>query len=266
MNFEDKWKFYRDHANKAVKERLPRPEYSTDRLTEAMEYVTMNGGKRLRAILVYFTGEMLGAQRKYLNAPAAAVEFIHAYSLVHDDLPAMDDDDMRRGQPACHIYYDEATAILTGDALQARAFEIIAIDEALAEIPDAQRSMIASLAYHIGPSGMVGGQILDLFHKSDIVLTNKLKTAALFKASMRLGALASRTADENLLTVLDQYAENLGLSFQFIDDMLDDDEPNDDLRKLALKHCDNAKSLLGKLHYNTVNLVEIADFVVNRRY
>src|ERR1700683_1234274 len=152
---------YRSRIERVLDESLALPDPGTARLREAMRYSALGGGKRLRPLLVYVTGESLGAPLEQLDAPAAAVELIHVYSLVHDDLPAMDDDDLRRGRPTCHRAYDEATAILVGDALQALAFSVLATDVASGVAP-ARLIMVRLLARASGTSGMAGGQAIDL--------------------------------------------------------------------------------------------------------
>ncbi|RCN57207.1 geranyl transferase [Acidiferrobacter thiooxydans] len=190
-------------------------------LHEAMRYATLGGGKRLRACLVYATGEALGAAPEALDPPAAAVELIHAYSLVHDDLPCMDDDDMRRGRPSCHKAFGEATALLAGDALQTQAFAVLAAAETLS--PQARIRMVEELARASGSLGMAGGQALDL--KAGPVATIEVleerhsrKTGALMHAAVRLGALA---ATPEIPPALDDYGRALGLAFQIADDLLD---------------------------------------------
>lgn len=194
-------------------------------LADAMRYAALGGGKRLRAALVYTAGEAVGAEPDALDAPAVAVELIHAYSLVHDDLPAMDDDDLRRGKPTCHRVYGEATAILAGDALQSLAFEVLATADALA--PAARLAMVRELAVAGGVRGMVGGQALDLAAEgrqlsvAELETVHRGKTGALIAASVRIGALAALAADEPLLEALTDYGQALGLCFQIQDDILD---------------------------------------------
>ncbi len=195
------------------------------RLHEAMRYATLNGGKRIRACLVYATGEALGVEDVRLDAPACAVELIHSYSLVHDDLPSMDNDDLRRGKPACHKAYDEATALLVGDALQTLAFQILAEDTRLA--PQSRLQMIAQLAQASGSQGMAGGQAIDLEAVAKSLTLTELedmhrrKTGALICASVLLGALARADAEPQVLEDLTTYARCIGLAFQIMDDVLD---------------------------------------------
>ncbi|WP_370629069.1 (2E,6E)-farnesyl diphosphate synthase [Chromohalobacter israelensis] len=191
-------------------------------LDAAMRYSVLGGGKRLRPILVYAAGHALGAEDKALDAPAAAVELIHAYSLVHDDLPAMDDDDMRRGRPTVHRAYSEAMAILAGDALQTLAFEV------LAETRHPRLgAMVRALANASGREGMAAGQALDLsavggrLDVDALATMHGYKTGALIRAAVRLGALAAADEDDPRVAALDTYAAAIGLAFQIQDDILD---------------------------------------------
>ena len=202
---------------------LPSPDAAPQRLHAAMQHAVLNGGKRIRPMLVYATGHALGAQRVALDAAAAAVELIHCYSLVHDDLPAMDDDALRRGQPTVHVAFDEATAILAGDALQTLAFGVLAD----APLPAAQRvAMLAELARASGVAGMCGGQALDIAATGTAITLQELerlhalKTGALLRCAVRLGAVAA-AANAQQCIALDCYAEALGLAFQIRDDLLD---------------------------------------------
>ncbi len=200
------------------------PEQSNP-LIQAMRHGALLGGKRARPFLVYSVGEMLGTDLSLLDAPAAAIECVHAYSLIHDDLPAMDDDALRRGQPTCHKAFDEATAILAGDALQTLAFEILANGEMH---PDAKRiEMVAALAKAAGASGMCLGQALDLSAEGRLVPLEELekihvnKTGALIRCAVQLGALASGNIDPVVTSHLDRFAYAIGLAFQVQDDILD---------------------------------------------
>ncbi len=214
-------------VERALDERLPRATMPPRRLHEAMRYATLNGGKRLRAALVYAAGLALGVREEVLDAPACAIEIVHAYSLVHDDLPCMDDDDLRRGQPSCHRAYDEGTALLVGDALQTLAFEILSSDPALAVPPARRLEMIAALARAAGSHGMAGGQAMDLAAVGTTLTLPQLedmhrrKTGALIRAAVRLGVLASGCEDPTRITALDDYARAVGLAFQIADDILD---------------------------------------------
>ena len=219
-----------DHA-------LASPDLAPQRLHAAMRHAVLNGGKRMRPMLVYASGIAMGAAEENLDAAAVAVELIHCYSLVHDDLPAMDDDSLRRGQPTVHVAFDEATAILAGDALQSLAFEVLAS----APLGAARRiAMVAELARATGTSGMCGGQALDIdatgemVSLADLERLHALKTGALLRASIRLGALAAG-ADEECLSALDRFADALGLAFQIRDDLLDVEGDSASLGKTAGK-------------------------------
>ena len=218
---------YRARIEKVLDQCLALPDPGTARLREAMRYSALGGGKRLRPTLVYLTGESLGADLEDLDAPAAAVELIHVYSLVHDDLPAMDDDDLRRGRPTCHRAYDEATAILVGDALQALAFAVLANDS-IGTLPPASRlAMIRVLARATGTSGMAGGQAVDLAAVGQSLTVDAIenmhrrKTGALIEGSVLLGALAAGVAEGPRLEALKRFGAEIGLAFQIQDDILD---------------------------------------------
>lgn len=207
-------------------ELLPEPgEGQGGRLYEAMRYSVLSEGKRLRPFLTVTSANLFGVSEESSLQTAAAIEFIHAYSLIHDDLPAMDDDDMRRGQPSCHKKFDEATAILAGDALLTYAFEVLA-DESTHHSNSVRAELVRSVARAVGPRGMVGGQMLDL--KSDdgnisipeIIHLQRMKTGALFAVSCEAGAILGKAA-RNLRNALRGYAHDLGLSFQITDDLLD---------------------------------------------
>lgn len=266
-------------------------------LVDAMRYGAVLGGKRMRPYLVYATGQLFGLDLKNLDAPAAAVECIHAYSLIHDDLPAMDDDDLRRGQPTCHIKFGEANAILAGDALQTLAFSILADGE----MPDVslkdRLSMVSELATASGASGMCGGQALDLAAEGQQINLDALekihrhKTGALIRAAVRMGALAAGNTGRAVLPILDTYAQAIGLAFQVQDDILDVIGDTATLGKRqgadqqlskstypALLGLDGAKAKamdlfqeavsaldqLAALSYNTAPLLALASFVIER--
>lgn len=218
---------YQQQVNAALTRFIAPLPFQSSPLVNAMHYGALLGGKRLRPFLVYATGEMLRADPASLDAPAAAVECIHAYSLIHDDLPAMDDDALRRGQPTCHIKYGEDTAILAGDALQTLAFSILT-DEAMPGVSAEYRlRMISELANASGVAGMCGGQALDLAAEGKSVDLDKLeqihrhKTGALIRSAVRLGAFTAGDAGREALPLLDRYAEAIGLAFQVQDDILD---------------------------------------------
>jgi len=219
---------------------------ATPRLLEAMRYSTLAGGKRVRPILVYATGEALGASLEVLDAAAAAVELIHVYSLVHDDLPAMDNDDLRRGRPTCHRAFDEATAILVGDALQARAFEVLA--NGPASIPASARiEMLRVLADAIGTRGMAGGQAIDLesvkqlLGKPELERMHRQKTGALIQASVLLGAISAGSQDIPERAALAEFGAEIGLAFQIQDDILDVEGTTTALGKRAGADADRIK-------------------------
>ena len=227
MDFPQQLQACVEQANEALRRFIAPQPFQNTPLVEAMQYGALLGGKRLRPFLVYATGDMFGVSRATLDAPAAAVECIHAYSLMHDDLPAMDDDDLRRGQPTCHIKFGEANAILAGDALQTLAFSILS-DAPMPEVPDRDRlAMISELAQASGIAGMCGGQALDLEaegHQVDLTSLERIprhKTGALIRAAVRMGALSAGEAGRRALPALDRYAENIGLAFQVQDDILD---------------------------------------------
>ena len=224
---------------------LPGPDDAPQGLHRAMRHAVLGGGKRLRPMLVYAAGAAVSADETLLDAPAAAVELVHAFSLVHDDLPAMDDDDLRRGRPTVHIAFDEATAILAGDALQALAFTVLAEET---RAPDPLRvAWLASLARATGAAGMCGGQALDMdgtgatLGLAELERLHALKTGALIRAAVRLGALAGH-ADAATLSSLDEFAAALGLAFQIRDDLLDIEASSEQLGKTAGKDAAQAKS------------------------
>jgi geranylgeranyl diphosphate synthase type II len=212
---------------------LALPEPGTARLREAMRYSVLGGGKRLRPVLVYVTGEAFGASLDTLDIPAAAVELVHVYSLVHDDLPAMDDDDLRRGRATCHKAFDEATAILVGDALQVLAFDVLAYGACGAGIQSSSStaeerlSMIRVLARAIGTGGMAGGQAIDLeavgrpLDVPALANMHRRKTGALIEASVLLGATAAGVVAPAQLSALATFGAEIGLAFQIQDDILD---------------------------------------------
>ncbi len=234
-------------ADDVLSRTLPPDEQAPQELHRAMRYAVLGGGKRLRPVLVYASGTALGAKLESLDACAAAVEIIHAYSLVHDDLPAMDDDSLRRGRPTCHVAFGEAMAILAGDALQALAFEVLARDTAQRGAPSIHVEMLATLAAACGSHGMAGGQALDLAAVGKHLTPQQLeqmhvqKTGALIRASVRLGALASGCNDSELLDALERYGHCVGLAFQIRDDILDIEGDSATIGKTAGKDAANAK-------------------------
>ncbi len=220
---------YRQRVDAELARCLPAPTTQPTRLHEAMRYAVLNGGKRIRPVLVYVAGTAVGAPLTALDHAACAVELIHAYSLVHDDLPCMDDDDLRRGKPTCHKAFDEATALLVGDALQSLAFQTLAQSHSV--------EMINVLATAIGSRGMAGGQALDIeaVGKSlNLIELENLhihKTGALIRASVKMGALAKPNLSSDILQALDHYAKCIGLAFQIQDDILDETTDTDTLGK-----------------------------------
>lgn len=270
---------------------LPSVEILPQRLHEAMRYSVLNGGKRMRPLLVYATGETLGLAPESLDLPAAAIELIHVYSLIHDDLPAMDDDVLRRGKPTCHCAYDEATAILAGDALQALAFQLLT--QADEHISAQQRlRMIQQLSIACGSRGMVGGQAIDLAAVGQALTELELeqmhihKTGALIRSSVLLAAYTAPTLAEKSLIQLDHYAKCLGLAFQVQDDILDIESDTQTLGKTrgadaaagkptypSVMGMSAAKRKLDELYIEAVAaldglnaplLLEIAEFTVKR--
>ena len=233
---------------------LPQPAGTEARLLEAMRYAALGGGKRLRGFLVLQSGLLFGVDRSALGRAAAAVECVHAYSLVHDDLPAMDDDDLRRGRPTVHKAFDEATAILAGDALLTLAFGLISSPEAHGD-PSVRCELVSGLAQVAGHSGMVGGQMMDIALEGqspaapEITRLQRMKTAALITYSCEVGAILGR-APQPLRDALAAYGQNLGLAFQIADDLLDEEgdvaEAGKALRKDAARGKPTMVSILGR--------------------
>lgn len=218
---------YQARAEQVLDQRLPAIDLHPGALHQAMRYAVLGGGKRIRPVLVYLSGMAVGAVPDTLDGPACAVEFIHAYSLIHDDLPAMDNDDLRHGQPTCHKVFGEALAILAGDALQALAFQVLGQDTAMVADPAIRLRMLGVLAHAAGSRGMVGGQAIDLAAVGQELSLAELenmhihKTGALIRASVLLGALSQPMVDPAMLERLDHYAKCVGLAFQIRDDILD---------------------------------------------
>ena len=242
--FEDVVGPWRARVEATIAEALPAADLSPRRLHAAMRHAALDGGKRMRPLLVYATGLAFGADEAMLDAPAAAVELIHVYSLIHDDLPAMDDDALRRGKPTVHVAFDEATAILAGDALHSLAFELLAAS--LLPAPTCV-AMLRELSIAAGVRGMCGGQALDIdatartIDMDALQRLHGLKTGALLRASVRLGALAA-AADAAALQRLDDFADALGLAFQIRDDLLDIEGDSATLGKTAGKDVAQAKA------------------------
>jgi geranylgeranyl pyrophosphate synthase len=285
--FEGLIESYQKRINRKLEGLLPSDDSI---LAEAMRYSVLNGGKRLRPILVYLTAELGEVENQSLDILAGAIELIHCYSLIHDDLPSMDDDDLRRGYPTTHKKYDEATAILAGDALQPLAFELISN---ISTSDNSKLSMIRSLARSCGYLGMVGGQIKDI-HSHNIEDVNSLdlmhseKTGSLIKSSIETSGILSglELADIKTLT---EYGSKIGLAFQIQDDIIDIESPSsisgkdqgsdiekdkitypsivglDESKDKAQKLASEAKEILQPLNKNTDNLCKLADYIVSRR-
>jgi farnesyl diphosphate synthase len=264
-------------------------------LQTAMRYAVLDGGKRVRPLLVLAAGELVNAPTKRVEQVAAALELIHVYSLVHDDLPAMDDDVLRRGKATCHIQFGEANAILTGDALQTRAFEILSTPD-LCDDPQKQLILIQLLAHATGASGMCGGQAFDLASVGQhldlpmLEMMHRMKTGALIRAAVLMGVYCGETLTDQQLIQLDRFAKCIGLVFQVIDDILDTEGDTLVLGKTAGKDAKNSKptyvSLLGlkgakekaeKLHEEALSHIEqfgvsaarlraLADFIIKRHH
>ena len=273
---------------------LPLAQIAPERLHEAMRYAVLGGGKRVRPLLAFAAGEVSGADVERVQHAAAAVELIHAYSLVHDDMPAMDDDALRRGKPTVHVEFDEATALLVGDALQSLAFDILASQPLATDAPT-QLNMVRLLAQAAGSRGMAGGQAIDLasvgkpLDLTELEFMHIHKTGALIRAAVLLGAQCGRL-DDAATAALDHYAKCIGLAFQVVDDVLDAEAPTATLGKTAGKDAANNKptyvSLLGvprarelaqelradahaalaDLGAPAARLRQLADFVVERTF
>ncbi len=214
-------------AETVLERALPAPTQAPESLHRAMRYSTLGGGKRLRPLLVYSASLACNGSLEQADAAAAATEMIHAYSLIHDDLPAMDNDDLRRGKPTCHIAFGEATAVLAGDALQALAFEVLALDARADRAPATHVEMLRVLAAACGSHGMAGGQAFDLdavghtLTQSELERMHAHKTGALIRASVQLGALVASESDATRIDALLRYGHSVGLAFQIRDDILD---------------------------------------------
>ena len=279
----------------ALSRLLPPAHVAPARLHEAMRYATLGGGKRARPLLTFAAGEVTGAQPERLEVAAAAVELIHAYSLVHDDLPCMDDDVLRRGKPTVHVEYDQATALLVGDALQTLAFQQLA-EHRLADEPRAQLEMVKLLAVAAGSRGMAGGQQIDLESTGKTLALPELefmhihKTGALIRAAVLIGAACGKPLGEAERAGLDRYAKAVGLAFQVVDDLLDYEGNTATLgktagkdsrqgkptyvsaigvpraRELAEELRQDAHAALGSLGPSAARLAALADFVVLRKF
>lgn len=225
--FPELLKSWQTRMELALAKRLPDPQVVPARLHEAMRYSVLGGGKRIRPALVFATARTLGLTETEVESVACAIEFVHVYSLVHDDLPAMDDDDLRRGRPTCHKAFDEATAILTGDALQSLAFQVLACDSTLAANPATRLRLIELLGEASGTFGMAGGQAIDLAAQgrqldiAEIEEMHARKTGALIRASVLMAATCVPTLESRLYQALAGFVDPIGLAFQIQDDLLD---------------------------------------------
>src|SRR5437660_7268046 len=231
---------------RALSRLLPATHVAPARLHEAMRYAVLGGGKRVRPLLGFAAGEVTGAPPERLEVAASAVELMHAYSLVHDDLPCMDDDVLRRGRPTVHVEYDEATALLVGDALHTLAFQLLA-EQRLADDPGEQLDMVKLLAIAAGSRGMAGGQSIDLASTGRTLTLPELefmhihKTGALIRAAVLIGAACGKPLDERERAGLDRYAKAVGLAFQVVDDLLDYEGSTATLGKTAGKDSKQGK-------------------------
>jgi farnesyl diphosphate synthase len=254
---EDFAAWSRDVAHRVettLSELLPSPRQAPERLHDAMRYSTLGGGKRVRPMLVFASGLVADAAEERLRIVAAAIELVHAYSLIHDDLPCMDDDVLRRGKPTTHVEFDEATALLAGDALQSLAFQLLG-DYRLADDPETQLKMVQTFAQACGSRGMAGGQAVDLdavgkaITLPELEFMHILKTGALIRASVVLGALSGRALGAKDFEHLDRFAKCVGLAFQVVDDILDEEADSATLGKTAGKDRESGKptyvSLMG---------------------
>ena len=274
---------------------LPSTEVAPQRLHAAMRYCVLDGGKRVRPLLAFAAGELVGADIERVNFAAAAVELIHAYSLVHDDMPCMDDDVLRRGKPTCHVQYDDATALLVGDALQSLAFQLLA-EHSLNDDPARQLQMLKLLATASGSRGMAGGQAIDLdsvgkqLSLPELEFMHIHKTGALIRAAVLLGSQCGAALNEAQLNRLDRFSKCVGLAFQVVDDVLDSEADTITLGKTAGKDADNdkptyvtllgvqaAKKMTAELHCEALDMLsgfgdearrlrELADFIVLRKF
>ncbi|MDP3540594.1 MAG: polyprenyl synthetase family protein [Azonexus sp.] len=294
ISFADWMAATQARVESALARHLPGSDCIPARLHDAMRYATLGGGKRVRPLLAFAAGELTGAAADKLDTAACAVEMIHAYSLVHDDLPCMDNDVLRRGRPTCHVEFDEPTALLVGDSLQTLAFELLA-SQPTAE-PARQLEMITLLAHASGSRGMAGGQAIDLasvgkaLNQPELELMHALKTGALIRAAVLLGALTGQplSADERL--GLDRFAKRAGLLFQVVDDILDctastatlgktagKDDAADKPTYVSLLGLDAARSYADELRSDALDalsifgerarrLTQLADFICHRQF
>lgn len=275
---------------------LPTEDTEPTKLHQAMRYSSLNAGKRLRPLIVYLVGDALGVKQTDLDASAVAVECIHVYSLIHDDLPAMDDDDLRRGKPTCHIAFDEATAILAGDALQTIGFDILCRFPLSPEVESERIKLLQILTHASGSLGMGGGQMIDLIATDSILnleqlkAMHRMKTGALISACVKMAVTTSQIQDSETISAFERYADRIGLAFQVKDDILDiegdtdvigkptgsDEELNkstfpalmglDSAKHYAEQLIDEALLSLEQIPYNTEALEALARYTIERQY
>jgi farnesyl diphosphate synthase len=294
--FQSRLSSYQQRVNSALDKYLPTDDPPEHNLAEAIRYSVIGGGKRIRPAMVYAAGEAMGVSNDLLDIPACAIEMIHAYSLIHDDLPAMDDDDLRRGRPTCHKAFDEATAILAGDALQALAYEILAKDDHQELTPEHRINMLSLLTEASGAHGMAGGQAVDLasvgkqLNLAQLENMHRLKTGALIRASILLGAMCQKNISDDEINILSEYSLCIGLSFQIQDDILDvisdtetlgkpqgSDEAQEkptfpaiigleESKQLALEQHQQAINILQPLDERADSLRELSAYIVERQF
>lgn len=296
ISFQSRLAVYQKRVNAALDKYLPKEDPPEHNLAKAIRYSVIGGGKRIRPAMVYAAGEAMGVSTDLLDIPACAVEMIHAYSLIHDDLPAMDNDDLRRGRPTCHKAFDEATAMLAGDALQALAYEILAKDDHEELTPEHRIEMLSLLTEASGAHGMAGGQAVDLasvgkqLTLEQLEHMHRLKTGALIRASVLLGGMCKQHVSQEELQLLSDFALCIGLSFQIQDDILDvvsdtetlgkpqgSDEKQEkptfpaiigleESRKRAMQQHEHALKILEPLDEKADSLRELSAYIVKRRF
>ena len=294
--FQSRLVAYQERVNSALDKYLPADDPPEHNLAAAIRYAVIGGGKRIRPAMVYAAGEAMGVSTNLLDIPACAIEMIHAYSLIHDDLPAMDDDDLRRGRPTCHKAFDEATAILAGDALQALAYEILAKDDHKELTPEHRINMLSLLTEASGAHGMAGGQAVDLASVGKLLTLeqlenmHQLKTGALIRASILLGGMCKQDISKDEIDLLSDYSLCIGLSFQIQDDILDiigdtetlgkpqgsdaaQEKPTfpaiiglDKSKQLALEQHQKALEILQPLDKKADSLRELSAYIVERQF
>jgi len=294
--FKDRISAYQTRVDEKLHQYLPAADQLPSNLHAAMRYASIGAGKRMRPLLSYATAETLQLPIEHVDAAAIASEMVHNYSLIHDDLPAMDNDDLRRGQPTCHKKFDEATAILAGDALLTQAFEIVTADNTLSQTPSAQLAVIRRLAHASGSLGMAGGQAIDLAAQGQVLNQTQLeemhqkKTGALIQCSVMVVCDVAQTTTKETAIALNTYAKHIGLAFQVHDDILDVTGSTSTIGKqqgadaalgkptypsilgleaaqsLAQELREGAIAALAPLGKAAAPLRELADYIVNRDY